>query len=202
MNGTPSDVETRSDGRSDHKPRTRQALIDASLKLFAAKGYDATSIDEIAALVGISPRTFFRYFETKDQVLFFGGDAFNDSVVRRLPGQPVQLDDLGALEATLISLTPMVTPLKARIRLFYQALDGTRTLIGQQELAMRKHDAAVASALADRRALARPDDRCHMAAALASVAVQQAYVTWLGSRRALPEILEENFALLRSVSVT
>lgn len=193
-------MDTRLDGRSDHKPHTRQALIDASLKLFASKGYDATSIDEIAALVGVSPRTFFRYFETKDQVLFFGGDAFNEAVVRGLPEQPVPLDHLAALEATLIVLAPMVTPIKARIRLFYQALEGTPALMGQQELAMRKHDAAVAAALADRRALVRPDAQCYMAAALASVAVRQAYATWLDSRRALPDLFEENFSLLRSVS--
>ena len=195
-----SRVDTHLDGRSDHKPRTRQALIDASLKLFASKGYDSTSIDEISALVGVSPRTFFRYFDTKDQVLFFGGDAFNEAVVRGLPEQPVQLDDLAALEATVIGLAPMVTPIKARIRLFYQALEGSPALMGQQELAVRKHDASVAAALADRRALARPDAQCHMAAALASVAVRHAYANWLDSRRPLPGLFEESFSLLRLVS--
>ncbi|MFA7324410.1 MAG: TetR family transcriptional regulator, partial [Candidatus Nanopelagicales bacterium] len=180
------------DGRSEHKAQTRQALIDAALELFAMRGYEATSVDEIAAMVGVSPRTFFRYFETKERVLFFGGDAFNDAIVRSLPEQPADRGDLEALAATTISLTPMVTPLKSRIRLFYQALEGSTALMGQQALARRQHDGSVAHALAARRALHAPDAQCEIAAALASVALQRAYATWLGSRRGLADVISES----------
>ncbi len=190
----------QSDGRSNHVPYTRAALVDAALSLFASKGYESTSIDEIAEQVGVSPRTFYRYFETKDRVLFFGGDAFNDAVVRHLPEQPYALGDLEALAATFISLAPMVTPLKERIRLFNQALLGSPALMGQQEMAMLKHNAAVAEGLARRRGLSAADPASQMVAGLASVVLRQTYAMWLSSSGQLLHVMTANFALLREVS--
>lgn len=58
--------------REQHKATTRCALEDAALRRFAADGYDETSVDAIAADAGVSTRTFFRYFATKDEVLDMG----------------------------------------------------------------------------------------------------------------------------------
>jgi len=190
----------RPDGRGNHKAQTRQALIDAALTLFATKGYDATSTEEIAEWAGVSPRTFFRYFETKERVLFFGGDAFNQAIVRSLPAQPPGLDDLAALAATVISLTPLVVPLKHRIRLYFQAVEGSIALMGQHASALIRHNAAVADALAARRSLAGPDERCHLAAEIATVAMEHTYRGWLASRRDLAELTSETFALVRAVA--
>jgi len=58
--------------RERHKADTRRALADAALRRFAVEGYDATSVDAIAADAGVSARTFFRYFASKDEVLDMG----------------------------------------------------------------------------------------------------------------------------------
>lgn len=195
-----TDASPRTDGRSDHKAATRQALIDAALQLFAAKGYDATSTEEIAEQAGVSPRTFFRYFETKDRVLFFGGDDFNRDVVRQLPLQPLDVDDLTALEATMLSLTPLVVRLKRRIRLYYRALDSSTALLGQHAAATARHHEDVAVALAARRSLAAPDEQCRLTAALAGLALDRAYHQWLDSRRDLTGVITESFAAVRTVA--
>ena len=52
----------------------RRALAAAAVGLFAADGYDATTVDDIAAAAGVGRRTFFRYFDTKDDVLFANHD--------------------------------------------------------------------------------------------------------------------------------
>jgi AcrR family transcriptional regulator len=57
------------------RSRTRQALVDAAYELFAAKGYEATTIAEIAARAEVGTRTFFSYFPTKEDVLFPASDA-------------------------------------------------------------------------------------------------------------------------------
>lgn len=56
--------------RASQLQQTRDALRRAALELFIAKGYDATSVAEIATAVGVTERTFFRHYATKDGVLF------------------------------------------------------------------------------------------------------------------------------------
>jgi AcrR family transcriptional regulator len=56
--------------RALKKAEVRDALVGAAERLFAAQGFDATTIDQIAEESGVSRRTFFRYFETKEAIVF------------------------------------------------------------------------------------------------------------------------------------
>ena len=51
--------------RDNKKVQTRAALRAAALRLFRIKGFDRTTVDEIAAEAGVSRTTFFRYYPTK-----------------------------------------------------------------------------------------------------------------------------------------
>src|SRR3954453_8798090 len=75
-------------GRRDRKKsRTRQELVDAATKLFATRGFDETTTEDIAEAADVSQRTFFRHFPSKEAVLY--GDeeaieaAFRDAIVAR-----------------------------------------------------------------------------------------------------------------------
>jgi AcrR family transcriptional regulator len=61
--------------RERKRTRTRQALIEAAAELFEHRGYDGTTIADIAAAAGISTRTFFAYFASKEDVLFPDAEA-------------------------------------------------------------------------------------------------------------------------------
>ena len=72
------------------KQRTRAAIEDTSLRLFADKGFEETTVDDLAAAAGIGRRTFFRYFPSKNDVVFGDYDArteiLRDTLTAAEPG--------------------------------------------------------------------------------------------------------------------
>ncbi|MBK1838165.1 TetR family transcriptional regulator [Azospirillum sp. YIM B02556] len=88
--------EGLSEGLRERKRRgTQQRITDAGLRLFIEKGYDAATIDEIAAAAGISRRTFFYYFKSKDEILLSLQSGMGEMIadeVRRAPPDARPLD--------------------------------------------------------------------------------------------------------------
>ncbi len=73
---------------SPRRERTREALREAALHRFVTEGFEATSIADIAADVGVTTRTFYRYFASKDEVLFADYEARLDWFRRALSVRP------------------------------------------------------------------------------------------------------------------
>ena len=90
--------------RERKKARTRWAIQEHALRLFAEQGYDATTVDQIAAAAEISPSTFFRYFPTKEDVVV--QDEFDEVFVEAFRAAGAAPDPLEALRRTaLLAIT-------------------------------------------------------------------------------------------------
>jgi AcrR family transcriptional regulator len=90
--------------RERKKQRTREALTDAAFGLFQRKGFDATTIDEIAEAVDVSPRTFFRYFTSKEDVVLSLLDQQLGAVLEALAARPAAEPVLAALRHALVEI--------------------------------------------------------------------------------------------------
>ena len=82
--------------RESKRAATRRGLVVEAYRLFNERGYDATSVDDIAAAADVSPRTFYRYFPAKDAVLAESGNAIVDAVVDRVSDAPTAAELLRA----------------------------------------------------------------------------------------------------------
>jgi TetR/AcrR family transcriptional regulator, regulator of mycofactocin system len=90
------------DRRQRRTARTRADIEAAALKLFTERGFDATTVEQIAEAADIAPRTFFRYFPSKDAVLF--GDLTSETQRMRavLATRPADEHPMRSLAAAML----------------------------------------------------------------------------------------------------
>ena len=90
--------------RERKKQRTRATLIDAAVELCDRQGFERTTVDQIAAIADVSPRTFSRYFATKDAIALALIDDAIDLAALELARQPLDLNHFEALRRSYVSM--------------------------------------------------------------------------------------------------
>jgi len=142
--------------RERKKARTRAAIQQHALRLFARQGYDATTVEQIAAAAEVSPSTFFRYFPTKEDVVLT--DQYDPMIIEAFRAQPADATPLQALRGALRSAFADVSGaelegIRARVVLMTSVLELRAALLSNLTQTMRM----VAELLASRAGRA-PDD--------------------------------------------
>src|SRR5579871_1135366 len=97
---------TPSSGTRERKRReTHRRIAETGLRLFLENGYDATTLDAIAIATGISRRTFFYYFQSKEDVLLaYEGGGFGEALGPALREQPTGQSPIAAAHACFLLL--------------------------------------------------------------------------------------------------
>ncbi|WP_205471018.1 TetR family transcriptional regulator [Nocardioides sp. SYSU D00038] len=165
--------------RERHKRSTRRSLEDAALRLFARDGYDATTVEAIAAEAGVSPRTFFRYFAAKDEVLDMGWQERRTRLTDLVAAAPSGLDDLPAAASALAAMATEFEGERSRVRQRARAVRTSAALRGRTADTITAWESALAGGLAARRGLRAPDLRATVAAATAVAVWRTAFAAWL-----------------------
>src|SRR6201747_1985743 len=186
--------------RSEHAGKMRTALLEAALNLFSANGYEQTTTDEIADAAGVSPRTFFRYFPTKESVLFSGEYGFIHAFSGVFLAQDDALSDYEAVAESFALLAPGLKRIRKRIAQYHEAVASSYVLQGRERQNHQANADTVAKVIAERRRMASPDDECCLLAAIGMLLMERAMIRWLSaSNRALDDLIRQEVAALASV---
>src|ERR1700733_6734817 len=181
------------------------AIIDAALTLFEERGYDAVSVEEIAAAAEVSPRTFYRYFPAKEDVLVL--DPETEAAVRAAlaHARPDETDvDFGALPLT----APLAPRRPERARRGYRLIQATPALQARIYQLVWRDQEGIVQALLARGTASRPGcdasaRDAELRARVITVAVSDAIRTgvgaWVqaGQRGPVDEWCQHSLAMLR-----
>ena len=85
--------------RERKKAKTKAAIQQHAMRLFGERGYQATTVEQIAAAAEVSPSTFFRYFPTKEDVVLY--DALDPVLLEAFRAQPAELSPIQALRGAM-----------------------------------------------------------------------------------------------------
>ncbi|MEU9267667.1 TetR family transcriptional regulator [Streptomyces sp. NPDC048251] len=121
--------------RERKKQRTRDALLRAAVELFTSQGYDGTTVDEIAAAVDVSQRTFFRYFAGKDEAALALVEMTVERFVEAVRARPSHEPPLEALRQAVLDgwysineVVESVVPVELYLRM-YRVIESTPVLL-------------------------------------------------------------------------
>src|ERR1700727_748488 len=83
------------------EPNARGRLLKAALELYGERGFEQTTVAEIAKRAGLTERTFFRHFTDKREVLFPGSESLQSAMVSAVAGAPPGCAPIEAVAAGL-----------------------------------------------------------------------------------------------------
>jgi AcrR family transcriptional regulator len=155
--------------RERKKLQTREALTRAALELFVERGYDETTLAEIAEAAGVSTRTIFAYFPGKEDILFSTLESMLDALTQALVERPAGTDTLTALREFILSSEHEKTELDCKVG---DVIAADATLSSHKRARIAQLQEVVAAAIADDLGVGPDDLRPQVAAASLTAAFE------------------------------
>jgi len=183
------------------EPNASGRLQKAALELYAERGFENTTVAEIAERAGLTERTFFRYFADKREVLFYGSGALTEFLVRKVGEAPASLPALQVIAWALASAGTEIFEERREFSRRRQSVIAANLELQERELVKF---ATLASGLAhalDERGVVPAT--ASLAAETAMVLFKFAFERWtkdVSGARTLAEIIRESVNELESVT--
>jgi AcrR family transcriptional regulator len=162
--------------REDKKRETRARLERAALDLFAERGYDGTTVEEVAAAAGVSARTAFRYFPAKSDLVFADAEADLAALRNELAHQDRSLPALDAIRLALVQFSERIgSPLNAERGRVIQANPSLTARVLEVRDVWAE---AIGEELATRRGRPAPEERDRLGGLLVMAILVSAFREW------------------------
>jgi AcrR family transcriptional regulator len=181
------------------EPNARGRLERAAMELYIERGFDQTTVAEIAARAGLTERTFFRHFADKREVLFAGAGQLQDFLVSTLASAP---DSAAPIDAVAAALEAAGALLQER-----RDYAGQRQAVIAANVELQEREliklASLASAMTGTLRQRGVRDPAASLAAEAGIAVFRiAFELWVSenSQADLPQLIRESFDELKAVT--
>ena len=183
------------------EPDSPARLMKAALALFAERGYEETTVAQIAERAGLTERTFFRHFADKREVLFPDNHAFEGAITGAVAAAP---SDAAPLDAVAAGFGDAAEFLDGR-RSFSRrraAIIEVNPELRERELA--KLDALTSEIADTLRARGVDGTTAHLTAETGMAVFRVAFARWTkgDGEATLAELLRDSFAQLRAVAAT
>jgi AcrR family transcriptional regulator len=146
------------------------------MDLFIERGYDQTTVAEIAERAGLTERTFFRHFSDKREVLFQGGELLQSTMAESLAAAPPEATPLGAIRAALSAVAPFFDGRHETARLRQGIIDAHPDLQEREVAKMARIAVALTEGL---RARGVADLDARLAADAGIAVFRAAFAQWL-----------------------
>jgi len=183
------------------EPDSRGRLEQAALALYAERGFENTTVAEIAARAGLTERTFFRHFADKREVLFWGAAMLERLAVGAVEAAPESASPIDAIATGLEATGPMFEERRDYARRRQRVIDANAELRERELIKLASLAAALAGALR-RRGVADPAATLTAEAGIAVFKV--AFARWVSDSdsRDLPQHIRESLDELQAVTAS
>ena len=187
--------------RATKKQRTRREIERVALDLFESRGFDGTTIDDIAAAADISPRTFFHYFPSKEDVVLADYAVRLDRIVAALKDRPIDESPWQGLRGAFLGVGADYETERHQLLRRFRIIQSTPSVAARNlQLQMSWEDAVTAAVTDWLDADPIEDIRPRLLASTALAAMRVSLGRWLadGGQSRLPDHIERCFDLLET----
>jgi AcrR family transcriptional regulator len=180
--------------RERKKAKTRKVLADTATELFAEQGFDHTTVEAIAEACEVSPRTFFRYFSSKEDVLFAAGDERLRQLLDAIASRPSGEAPLRSMREAALSLVPEYTSDRAQLITRKRITAETQSLRSRGLERQLGWEDAVTDAFGQRITDAGPATiELRLVASVTTATLRAALHTWLEAGGDLATLINDAF---------
>ena len=181
------------------EPGASGRLRAAAMELYVERGFEQTTVAEIAERAGLTARTFFRYFADKREVLFAGSTALQDSVVAALENAPGSASPMEAVWAALDAAATMLGERHEYSRRRNTVIAANAELQERELIKMASLSAALADGMR-RRGVRDPD--ASLVAEVGVAVLRVAFERWVSgpASRTLTATMRESFDQVKALT--